>query len=363
MTGHLRDSISELEERVKERTHHLERRSVQLEAAAAVGRSASTMLDIDKLKQDIVTIIQKRFDLYYVGLFLVDDDNEWAVLQAGTGETGKAMLARKHKLGIGEGMIGWSIANARPRVAEEVAKDAVQLATDELPETRSEAAIPLRTRGKVIGALTVQDNKLNSFDEATISVLQIMADQVSIALSNSQLYAETQEALEVSQRVYGQISKEAWTNLTHQQMLGYREDVSGTTPIYSGESILPENKKNLPELKIPIRIHEETIGFLTAHKTEKDGDEWSTEEAELLGVLSEQLAVTLEGARLYQETQQRAIRERVIGDASIKMRETLSIEKVLQTATEELHKALGSMETKIWLGTEEVDSEKEKNDD
>ena len=350
MTGRLRDSIAELEENVKERTQHLKRHSTQLEAAAAVGRAASTILDAGKLQQDIVTIIRERFDLYYVGLFLTDESNKWAVLQAGTGEAGKAMLARKHRLRIGEGMVGWSIANARPRVAEEVGEDAVQLATKELPETRSEAAIPLRARGKVIGALTVQDNEPNSFDEATISVLQIMADQVGIALANSQLYVESQDALETSRRAYGQISEEAWASLIRRQSLGFKEDESGTTPILPNADFSSASEKNLPELEIPLKIYGRVIGNITAHKSRKDGD-WTAAEIEIMQILSQQLNIALESARLYEDTQRRAVHEQIASKVSAHMRETLDMDTILQTAIQELQQTFDLEEVEIRLGT------------
>ena len=350
MTGRLRDSIAELEENVKERTQHLKRHSTQLEAAAAVGRAASTILDAGKLQQDIVTIIRERFDLYYVGLFLIDESNKWAVLQAGTGEAGKAMLARKHRLRIGEGMVGWSIANARPRVAEEVGEDAVQLATKELPETRSEAAIPLRARGKVIGALTVQDNEPNSFDEATISVLQIMADQVGIALANSQLYVESQDALETSRRAYGQISEEAWASLIRRQSLGFKEDESGTTPILPNADFSSASEKNLPELEIPLKIYGRVIGNITAHKSRKDGD-WTAAEIEIMQILSQQLNIALESARLYEDTQRRAVHEQIASKVSAHMRETLDMDTILQTAIQELQQTFDLEEVEIRLGT------------
>ena len=359
MTRRLRANISDLEGRVALRTQHLEEYSKQLETAATVGRLANTILDANKLQEDIVDIIREEFNLYYVGLFLVDEGNTWAILQAGTGEAGETMLAREHKLRIGEGMIGWSIANAQARVAEEVGKDTIQLATDELPETRSEAAIPLRARGKIIGALSVQDNMQNSFDKETISVLQIMAEQVGIALANSQLYFEAQEALETARRAYGQRSEEAWRDLVSQQVLGFKEDRSGTTPIQSDTDVATENEENLPELKIPIKVHERIIGYITAHKSLQQGDDWNNEESELMEILSEQLSVALESARLFDESQRRATREHVISEASAKMRETLNIETVLETATRELHKALGGMETKIWLDTKKI----EQNDD
>ncbi|MBN1953570.1 MAG: HAMP domain-containing protein, partial [Anaerolineae bacterium] len=126
MTVQLRELIANLEERVEERTRQLQQRSLYLEASAEVGRAAAAILEVDDLIRRVVELIRARFDLYYVGLFLQDGAGEWAVLQAGTGEAGQAMLARRHRIKIGSGMIGWCIANAQARVAHDVGEDAVR---------------------------------------------------------------------------------------------------------------------------------------------------------------------------------------------------------------------------------------------
>ncbi|MBN1977126.1 MAG: HAMP domain-containing protein, partial [Anaerolineae bacterium] len=104
MTSQLRELIGNLEERVAQRTRDLEQRTVYLEASAEVARAASSILDVDQLIQQAVELIHQRFDLYYVGLFLVDEVGQWAVLRAGTGEAGQVMLARSHRIKVGEGM-------------------------------------------------------------------------------------------------------------------------------------------------------------------------------------------------------------------------------------------------------------------
>ena len=152
MTLQLREMIGGLEQHVAERTQELEQRSAYMAASAEVGRAVSSILDADLLIRQVVELIRERFGLYYVGLFLTDEASEWAVLRAGTGDAGQEMLARGHRLKIGlEGMIGWSIANAKARVALYAEEDIVRKVTAELPETRSEAALPLRSRGQVLG--------------------------------------------------------------------------------------------------------------------------------------------------------------------------------------------------------------------
>jgi len=366
MATRLRELFSSLEQRVAERTADLERRSAYLEASGEVGRAAASVLDPDQLIQQAVELIRERFGLYYVGLFLVDETREWAVLRAGTGEAGRAMLARGHRIKVGTGMIGWSVAHAEARVALEAGEDGVRLATAELPETHTEAALPLRSRGQIIGALTVQSDQPAAFDEDTIVVLQTMADQVAVALDNAGLFAEAQEALEATQRAYGELSRQAWTELLRTRAgRGYRyadRSVALAEGVWQPEmlqaaqtgQIVQADGAGAPTLAIPIKVRDHVVGALRFHKHET-GEMWTTEETALLETLTEQLGIALESARLYQDTQRRAARERLTGEVTARMRETLDVERVLKTATDEVYQALGLDEIVIRLTTKDAD--------
>jgi PAS domain S-box-containing protein len=177
----------------------LERRSQDLQTAAEVSSTISSILDPDELNQQVVDLVQKRFDLYYAGLFLVDqsgewsgEPNKWAVLRAGSGEAGRQMLKQRHKLEIGgESMIGSCIASAQARIALDVGEEAVRFDNPHLPHTRSEMALPLVTRGQAIGAMSIQSEKQAAFTDDDIAVLQTMADQVATAIQNGRLYQES----------------------------------------------------------------------------------------------------------------------------------------------------------------------------
>jgi len=344
-----------LEQRVAERTKDLESRSQYLEASAQVANAAASILDRNELIQQVVELIQEQFDLYYVGLFEIDETKEWAMLSAGTGYAGKAMLERQHKLRIGGGsMIGWSIDNQQARIALEAGEDPVRLATEELPETRSEAAIPMRARGNVVGAFTVQSSIPNAFNEDIIVVLQTMADQVGIALDNAKLFTETQDALSNTIRAYGQYSQDAWESLLQsQENFSFVSNISGVSTI-EDKNLLPEeklaisdnrtvigrvNEENLQNLAIPIKIRGNVIGVLDASKP-GDAEGWSSEEINLLETIIEQLEVALESARLYSDTQRRAVRERLVTEITTKIRSTNDPKSMLQTAVGELREAL-----------------------
>ena len=343
---------------IAERTQKLEDQATYLESSVEVSQRIASITDTTELIEEVVRLIKARFNLYYVGLFLVDRKNEWANLKAGTGEAGKIMLARKHKLKIGEGMIGWSIENAQARIALDVGEDATRFDNPALPETRSEGALPLRSRGRVLGALTIQSSKPSAFTPEIIATLQTMTDQIAIALDNAELFAKSEIALKAERKAYGQLSQEDWTTLLHQTNIPhYLSDAPNSvhslektknTPTQQSKTMLQND--GLTAI-LPIKIHGHILGGVKLSKEKEEGV-WTKEELRLAETLAEQVSVSLESARLFDQSQRRAARERVIGEVSAKMRETLSIDKVLETATKELHKALGSAETKIWLDTE-----------
>jgi PAS domain S-box-containing protein len=200
----------------KQAEEALARRAMQLQTSAEVSHVASSIVDPDELIRQVVDLIRKRFDLYYVGLFLVDqaglDPGKWAVLQAGTGEAGRKMVKQRHKLKIGSGsMIGWCIANKQPRIALDVGEEAVRFENPLLPETRSELALPLISRGEAIGALTIQSSQEAAFSEEDIAVLQIMAGQIANSIENARLYRQTQAALEELEATHGRYLRQEWS--------------------------------------------------------------------------------------------------------------------------------------------------------
>jgi GAF domain-containing protein/HAMP domain-containing protein len=360
MTAQLRGLIGSLEERVTARTRELERRSNYLEASAEVASAASSILDVEQLIRQVVELIRQRFNLYYVGLFLIDEIGEWAVLQAGTGEPGRAMLARSHRIKIGEGMIGWCVANAQSRIALDVGEDAVHLATSELPETRSEAALPLRVRGRVIGALTVQSSLPGAFDEETVSVFQTMADQVAIALENARLLAESRAALEAAGLAYGELSREAWANLLQSRPdLGYRAGGGVIAKIegawrpdmeqaLQGETVVQGDGAKAA-LAMPIKVRGQVIGVLGTSRPAEDG-EWTDEELALLEALTDQLGEALESARLYRDTQRRAANEQLMSHVVDRMRRTVDMDALMQVTIREMTSALGVSSAFVQLG-------------
>ncbi len=174
-----------------------ERRSSLLQAASQVSASTAMILDPSVLMQQMVDIIKNRFHFYYVGIFMVDEGGGHAWLMAGTGDAGRHMLEQGHRLPVGgESMIGWCIANAQARIALDVGQEAVRFDNPELPDTRSEMALPLLSRGRCIGALTVQSDQPAAFSDEDIAMLQTMADHLATAMENARLFQAAEEEIE-----------------------------------------------------------------------------------------------------------------------------------------------------------------------
>lgn len=386
VTTQLRESIGSLEERVADRTRELEQRAVQLSIAAEVGRAAASILDMETLAQEVVELVRNRFDFYYAGLFLVDAQSQYAVLEAGTGEAGRTMKQRGHRLEVGgESMVGAACARREARIALDVAgashpdeQGALLARFDNplLPETRSEMALPLVIGGGtagavVLGALDVQSTRPSAFSEEDITILQLVADQVAVAIQNARLFMEAQASLEAERRAYGEISRHAWLRLIQGRgaARGYVSDQRGITPapevlephlkaaIQTGGVVAGTDDAQIPSgaLAIPIRVRDQVIGVIDAEKPE-DAGTWSPDEVALLETLLDQLGAALEGARLYEDTQYRAGQERLISQVAARIRETLDMRTVLETAANELYEQLGLEKVSIYLSAEDGDA-------
>ncbi len=209
--------VRRLESYIEQRlaAQQIEKRARQLAAVAEVASSTGVILDPDELIRRTADTVRERFDLYYVGLFMVDETGEWtgepgewAVLRTGTGEAGRQMLEDGHKLRVGgDSMVGSCVAEGEARIALDVGDEAARFDNPYLPETRSELALPITARGEIIGALTVQSTEAAAFSEEDVTVFQTMVDQVATAIENARLFEQTQDALAEAEMLY-EISRE-----------------------------------------------------------------------------------------------------------------------------------------------------------
>jgi HAMP domain-containing protein len=195
MVTEFRELYTSLEKKVEGRTQHLA-------IAAEVGRAATSILSTERLLARTVELIRDRFGYYHASVFLLDETGEYAFLRESTGDAGAKLKARGHRLAVGSNsLIGWVTANRRPRIASEVKEDPIHFKNELLPDTRSEAAFPLRLGNRIIGALDVQSREPNAFTPTDVEVLQILADQIAVAVENGRLFGRQQRIAKLEQLI------------------------------------------------------------------------------------------------------------------------------------------------------------------
>lgn len=369
MTSRLRETLLGLEQRVEERSSELrianernERRARQFEAIAQIASTITTTRNLDTLLTQVTTAISSRFGFYHVGIFLLDTRREYAVLSAANSEGGQRMLARRHKLRVGEtGIVGFVTQTGKARIALSTGEDAVFFNNPDLPETHSEIALPLLVENIVIGALDVQSTQPNAFNQDDVNILTTLADQVSVAIQNSRQYDETQRALAEADAISRQFVQSGWKQFTRSQnLLGVHHTGAKATLLYTNngankDAHQPEIDRTRNQrgsfISLPVKLRGETIGTVDVRSPDKQN--WDQDDLDVVQAIIERAAIAMENARLLAESQKRAAKERTIGEISAKISAQSDIDELLKTAAQELNRTLPGAEIAIQLHNNE----------
>lgn len=355
-----------LEERVANRTAELhlandrnERRARQFEAIAQVTRAILSNQSIDSLLRLLTQVISDKFGFYHVGIFLLDENREFAVLRAANSDGGRRLIARNHRLEIGQtGMVGFVAAAGTPRLAHDVGADAVYFDNPDLPETRSEMALPLQISGSTFGVLDVQSKHPDAFQPEDVNVLSTLADQVAIAIQNAQTFEATQLYLEEARRSSSAYLHESWRALNPgTQAWGYSISNNNIKQLdkHFQTSLISEASSQgkpafengqLARLAVPIRLAGNIVGTLHIQLPEH---EWESDEIDIAEAVADRLSLALESTTLLEATQKRAEIERLTADITGKIGSSTQIDSILRTAAEELSRVLGGPDVLVQI--------------
>lgn len=357
MTERLNATLQGLEEKVAERTAELEiisqsnaKRAAQFESIARISHIISSTQTMDRLLPQIVQNISEEFGFYHVGIFLLDVHKEFAILVAANSEGGKRMLERNHKLKVGEtSIVGFVTQTGQPRIALDVGADAIFFNNPDLPETRSEIALPLRVEAEIFGALDVQSAKVNAFSEEDINILSVLADQVSIAIQNARSYQQSREALEQAEITAAQLTEQQWNQFLKRQNVT-RYHFNGVEAYRFTNA---ENKQK-HSLAIPLILRGAQIGTLKLSATDPNKT-WDEDEIAIAQATAERTALAIENARLLQESQKRATKEKTIGEIATKISNSISLESIIKTAIQEIGNTLPGAEVAIQFTAESAE--------
>ncbi|MEP6894764.1 MAG: GAF domain-containing protein [Chloroflexota bacterium] len=335
---------AELELRVNDRTSELvaanqqiQSRAKQLQIVAEVARTAASIQDLNQLLNSLTHLISRQFGYYHVGIFLMDEQNQYAILEAANTEGGLTMLKRGHRLKVGEqGIVGFVTSRGEARIALDIGSDAVFFDNPDLPNTRSELALPLKISEKIIGALDLQSTEEGAFSEEDVSVLSILADQVAIAIQNARSSEQAQRSLQEAAIATKQLSGEAWKGYAKTvQTKGYRYDGVKSDALMDVAASQNQNDA----LSIPVQLRGQTIGHLRL-KASDGTRKWSEDERAIAESTAERVALAMEGARLLEEAQKRATRETFLSEIGTKLGASFQLDSILRDTVEELGQTL-----------------------
>ena len=383
-------------------------RSLQLEIAADISRDISGSLNLDELLVKAVTLIRERFDFYHAAIFLIDAPAEFAVIREATGDAGQQMKRMGHRISIGsKSIVGFVSGRGERLVVNDTSKDATYFANPLLPNTRAEAALPMKVGERILGVLDIQSDHPYAFTEDNLRSIQLLSDQLAIAVVNTELFAETQEHLS-QQRLLHHITATAASGTTLEEALegavnglqvtlggdrvailladrtekllevmavvGYSEDVANLKiPIGTGISgsaalqrralrindvtkdsryiqISPNTRS---ELAVPLIYRNELLGVINVESEKVEA--YSDDDEEMLGTLGGSLAAIIANARLLEQIREKAERDRTIYEITGKIRKSTDIQTILATTATELNKVVGARRTKIEVTPQELD--------
>ncbi|HAV76902.1 MAG TPA: hypothetical protein DCX53_06060 [Anaerolineae bacterium] len=377
--------------------------ALQFETAAEIARDISSSLDLADLLHKAVDLIRTRFDFYHASIFLKDAAGEYVVIREATGEAGIQMKRAGHKLGVGsKSIVGFVAGNGEQLIVNDTTRDATYYPNPLLPDTKGEAALPLRIGDRIVGVLDVQSTSPYAFTENKLRTLQILADQLAIAVINTELFAETQEHL-AQHRLLHHITTTAASGTTMDEAL--QSAVGGLQVTLGGDRVsilLADREKKVMEVKaavgyapdiyelkvpigngitgwaaahrrslrinnvtedtryiegsvntkselaIPMIYRSELLGVLNVESEQLNA--YTETDEELLGTLGGSLAAIIANARLLEQIRAQADRERVLFEITDKIRRTTDLQTILTTTVSELTRATGASRVRIKVG-------------
>lgn len=314
----------------------LEMRSQKLHGIAELARITTAIHSFDQLLPAITSAISEQLGYYHAGLFLLDEQKQYAILRSANTAEGLRLLNRGYRVAVGSiSPVGYIAQTGKPRVTH-MSEDSTFLHNVDFPETRSQIVLPLGSGENIIGVLDIQSREANAFSPDDLATLSILSDQVAIAVENALLYEQSQTALREADLASRQASKEAWGEYQKTiQIKGYRYDGIKSEPLKDAKLSRRENDS----LLIPVQLRDQTIGCLKLNSSDPSR-EWTDDELAMMKATAERVALALEGARLLDEAQKRARRESFLSDVTAKLGTSFQLDSILRDTVEELGQTL-----------------------
>jgi len=326
------------------------KRNAMAEASSNVLWSVYPETTLESMLPKAANVIKEQFGLYHVGIFLLDEKGEYAVLRAATGEVGRKMLENQHRLRVGQvGIVGHAAATGEPNISPNVDEDPQHYPNPLLPDTRSEAALPLRVEGRLIGVLDLQSTEIGASFVDKMETMKDVADQLSILIERVGLMEKLQASLKEMEENTRQTVRTGWTQFFRnkkRQRYAFNMRASGSSLSSNGHET--GDTSSGTTLAVPIKIRNETLGVVNLKFAT---NRVPPEVANLVEQAVNRMAISLDNVRLLEEIQMRAEREQIVSEIAAKVRATNEIEKILEITAREIGRSLGASDVVVHLDT------------
>jgi PAS domain S-box-containing protein len=378
-------------------------RTDQLLTTAEIARESAGTLQVEEVLRKAVTLIRERFGFYHSAIFIIDQAGEYAVLRESTSEAGKKMREAGHKLAVGsQSLVGQATANGNQVIVNDVRSNPNYYPNPMLPDTKAEAAIPLKVGDRILGALDVQSDQVNAFGPESTNVLQLLSDQLAIALSNATYFSQTQDYISKQRLLYEITSSAAAGTTVKESLQSVAQAITQALPgelvsIYlmdqndpttlrvitsagypptldlenveakTGEGIIgavAETRKAIriadtltdiryipilasvrSELAVPILFGDSLLGVLNMEN--EDPNAYDTNTQDILSTLGTSLGAIISNVLLVTRIRQQVLRQQQLFEITDKIRRSVDMNSIIQTSAREIANALGAQRAQI----------------
>jgi len=344
----LQEQCAIAEHQAMERTQLFQKQYEQFHTVASIVREAAAVRELDVLMDTIVRLIAQQFGLYHVGVFLIDDAGEFAVMQAASSEEGQKLLTQEYKVRLAEQELVGSVAmHGESRIVSRAGQDADLPSVPELSAARSEMGLSLKVRDQVIGVLDLQSENPQAFAQEEVGIFRMLADLLAVTVQNARLFEEHRRTVTRLEATYREQMEEVW-----------QAQAAARAYAYDGLEIKAATVKPPPEpelfgvaerqLVIPISLRGQVVGSLILER-DSEQEPWSADELLLAEEIGVQAGLALENAQLLADSRQRVVRQQQLGDISAQISRSMDVEAMLRTAVRELGRLPGVAEVSVHL--------------
>ncbi len=346
---------------LEQRTFSLEQRNATLQIVVEMAQLATRARTETELLEQAVHLLADKLNSEHVGIFLADELEENAVLRAVSSPEGKNLLANNYGLKITSSALLYTSPETEAIKFQRGNRTQYISRPASLPESKTNTSFPIMSGEKLLGLINIQTISPNPWP-VEIDTMQIVANQIALSLDNIRLLEQHQQRLQEISHLAGETTQTAWRRWLSGESLGFQYDqlhilpVSETFPeevhakLMGQKSAFYVTKENNSRARLiaPIVLRDNVIGVVGYEDTDPQHD-WLQTEIILLETIASRVSLALENSRLVAEAEQRAERERIIGQITSRMRETLDFDTILQTAIKEMQRSFELHEAEIRL--------------